>query len=110
MHNSAHLLFLLLALEAADGFGGVRGFLSQFGTINLKKRVSYAASWKMSNALVEAARGPALVIGTPIPRVYVYDHCPFCVRVRFILGLKNIKHNVVFLANDDIETPTKLVK
>ena len=52
----------------------------------------------------------ALVTGTPIPRLYVYDHCPFCVRVRFIMGIKNIKHNVVFLANDDIETPTKLVK
>eukprot|EP00291_Cryptomonas_curvata_P010421 CAMPEP_0172201790 /NCGR_PEP_ID=MMETSP1050-20130122/30230_1 /TAXON_ID=233186 /ORGANISM="Cryptomonas curvata, Strain CCAP979/52" /LENGTH=216 /DNA_ID=CAMNT_0012879545 /DNA_START=258 /DNA_END=905 /DNA_ORIENTATION=+ len=25
------------------------------------------------------------------------------------MGFKNIKHNVVFLANDDIETPTKLV-
>jgi len=29
--------------------------------------------------------------------------------VRLALGIKNIKHNVEFLANDDIPTPTKLV-
>jgi glutaredoxin 2 len=39
----------------------------------------------------------------------VYDHCPFCVRVRFALGLKNIKHRVNFLANDDVSLPTSLV-
>jgi glutaredoxin 2 len=44
-----------------------------------------------------------------LPTLYVYDHCPFCVRVRFALGVKNIKHNLHFLANDDIATPTKLV-
>ena len=41
--------------------------------------------------------------------LYVYDHCPFCVRVRLALGLKNIKHNLHFLANDDVKTPTDLV-
>jgi glutaredoxin 2 len=98
-------VFLLLA---AEGFAGVEGFLSEIGAIRLKT-VSHPTSWKMSNTLAEAARDPAKVTGAPIPRVYVYDHCPFCVRVRFVLGIKNIKHNVVFLANDDIETPTKLV-
>jgi hypothetical protein len=44
-----------------------------------------------------------------LPVVYVYDHCPFCVRVRLALGIMNVKHNVFFLANDDIPTPTKLV-
>jgi len=44
-----------------------------------------------------------------LPIVYVYDHCPFCVRVRLALGVKNVKHLVHFLANDDIPTPTKLV-
>jgi hypothetical protein len=61
------------------------------------------------NALGEPQRSPAIVPGTPLPRIYVYDHCPFCIRVRFIMGLKNIKHNVVFLANDDVHTPTNLV-
>ena len=49
------------------------------------------------------------VVLTPLPIVYVYDHCPFCVRVRLALGLKNVKHNVYFLANDDIPTPTALI-
>jgi glutaredoxin 2 len=44
-----------------------------------------------------------------IPTLYVYDHCPFCVRVRAAFGLKNIKHNLFFLANDDVATPTQLV-
>ena len=44
-----------------------------------------------------------------LPTVYVYDHCPFCVRVRVVLGIKNVKHNLHFLANDDIPTPTALV-
>ena len=43
------------------------------------------------------------------PFLYVYDHCPFCVRARMIFGLKKIPHQLVFLDNDDIETPTSLV-
>jgi len=46
---------------------------------------------------------------TLIPILYNYDHCPFCVRVRLALGFKNIKHNLVFLANDDVATPTAMV-
>lgn len=49
------------------------------------------------------------IIREELPIVYVYDHCPFCVRVRLALGIKNIKHTVVFLQNDDIKTPTKLI-
>eukprot|EP01035_Chromulina_nebulosa_P020165 gene20165-26179_t len=52
---------------------------------------------------------PARVILDPLPTLYVYDHCPFCVRVRLAFGLKNIKHEIRFLANDDIPTPTKLI-
>jgi len=52
---------------------------------------------------------PALVTLSPLPKVYVYDHCPFCVRVRLALGLKNIKHDVRFMANDDVELPTSMV-
>jgi glutaredoxin 2 len=44
-----------------------------------------------------------------LPTVFVYDHCPFCVRVRLALGLKNVKFNLQFLANDDVATPTSLV-
>lgn len=52
---------------------------------------------------------PDRVVRDILPTVYVYDHCPFCVRVRFALGLKNVKHNVDFMANDDKITPTALV-
>ena len=44
-----------------------------------------------------------------LPKIYVYDHCPFCVRVRLALGLKNVKHEAVFMANDDVATPTALL-
>lgn len=65
-----------------------------------------------ANALKAPATIKALVpkvVMTPLPKVYVYDHCPFCVRVRLALGVKNVKHEIIFLANDDIPTPTALV-
>lgn len=52
---------------------------------------------------------PDRVIMDQLPTLYVYDHCPFCVRVRLALGIKNVKHNLHFLANDDVKTPTSLV-
>lgn len=54
---------------------------------------------------------PRLIPEDPslIPTLYQYDHCPFCVRVRLALGFKNIKHNLVFMANDDVHTPTAMV-
>lgn len=65
----------------------------------------------MSTSATEVSpfvQGPR-VVRDELPIVYVYDHCPFCVRVRLALGIKNVKHNVYFLANDDIPTPTKLI-
>ncbi|KAI0566403.1 Glutaredoxin 2 [Gracilaria domingensis] len=52
---------------------------------------------------------PPRVVLNPLPSLLVYDHCPFCVRVRHLLGLKNVKYNLVWLASDDVETPTALV-
>lgn len=49
------------------------------------------------------------IVRDELPEVYVYDHCPFCVRVRLALGIKNVKHNCMFMPNDDIPTPTKLI-
>ncbi len=65
----------------------------------------------LSATTIEASpfvQGPRIV-REELPVVYAYDHCPFCVRVRLALGIKNVKHNVVFLQNDDIPTPTKLI-
>ncbi|WP_392562668.1 glutaredoxin 2 [Orbus sturtevantii] len=42
-------------------------------------------------------------------KLFVYDHCPFCVRARMIFGLKNIPFELIALANDDEETPIKMV-
>ena len=46
---------------------------------------------------------------TAPPRLRRTDHCPFCVRVRLAAGLLGIKHNLQFMANDDIPTPTALI-
>jgi len=43
-----------------------------------------------------------------LPKVYVYDHCPFCVRVRMIYGLKKIRHDLIWLQNDDKKTPSQM--
>eukprot|EP00808_Paulinella_micropora_P027227 g39812.t1 len=61
-----------------------------------------------SGNLALAPRPPPVVLPVT-PTVYIYDHCPFCLRVRLLLGLKNIKHKVVFMASDDVDTPTALV-
>lgn len=42
-------------------------------------------------------------------KLYVYDHCPFCVRSRMIFGLKDVACEIVTLRNDDEETPTRLI-
>lgn len=42
-------------------------------------------------------------------KLYVYDHCPFCVRARMIFGLKKVPYDLVFLANHDETTPIDLV-
>jgi glutaredoxin 2 len=45
----------------------------------------------------------------PLPKLYIYDACPFCVRARMIFGLKGVEHELVFLANHDEHTPIGLV-
>jgi glutaredoxin 2 len=42
-------------------------------------------------------------------KLYVYDHCPFCVKARMILGLKNIPFELVTMLNDDEATPTRMI-
>uniref|UniRef100_A0A7S2V214 GST N-terminal domain-containing protein n=1 Tax=Fibrocapsa japonica TaxID=94617 RepID=A0A7S2V214_9STRA len=71
-------------------------------------RPNIGLSMSAVSAPVSVPAAPRIVLD-PLPKVYVYDHCPFCVRVRLALGLKNVKHDIVFLANDDVATPTGLV-
>lgn len=42
-------------------------------------------------------------------KLYVYDHCPFCVRARMIFGLKDVACEIITLPNDDEETPARLI-
>lgn len=42
-------------------------------------------------------------------KLYIYDHCPFCLKARMIFGLKNIPVELVVLLNDDEVTPTKMI-
>lgn len=42
-------------------------------------------------------------------KLFAYDHCPYCLRARMILGLKKIPFELVILANDDEITPTRLI-
>lgn len=42
-------------------------------------------------------------------KLYVYDHCPYCVKARMIFGLKEVPFEIVILLNDDEETPTKMI-
>ncbi len=42
-------------------------------------------------------------------KLYIYDHCPFCVKARMIFGLKNIPVELNVLQNDDEATPTRMI-
>jgi len=35
------------------------------------------------------------------PKLYLYFHCPYCVRPQLVLGLKHIAHELVFLDHHD---------
>ena len=79
-------------------------FLAPTGSVSMASTRLHASTTETSPFV----QGPRIV-RDELPVVYVYDHCPFCVRVRVALGIKNVKHQVVFLQNDDIPTPTKLI-
>ncbi|SMB87377.1 glutaredoxin 2 [Pasteurella testudinis DSM 23072] len=42
-------------------------------------------------------------------KLFIYQHCPFCVKAAMIFGLKNIAVEKVVLMEDDIDTPTQMV-
>ena len=42
-------------------------------------------------------------------KLYIYDHCPYCVKAHMIFGLKNLPVELVYLLNDDEETPIKMI-
>ncbi|OCG49956.1 glutaredoxin, GrxB family [Gilliamella sp. Choc5-1] len=42
-------------------------------------------------------------------KLYIYEHCPFCVRARMIFGLKNIPVEQQVLLSDDFATPERMI-
>lgn len=42
-------------------------------------------------------------------KLYIYDHCPFCVRARMIFGLRGVEVEEAVLPNDDEETPIAMI-
>lgn len=95
-------IFAYVVLLAAT----TNAFMAPMQTV--KPRNSRAVMSASATEAFPFVQGPR-IIRDELPVVYVYDHCPFCVRVRLALGIKNVKHNVVFLQNDDVPTPSKLI-
>ncbi len=42
-------------------------------------------------------------------KLYIYEHCPYCVRVLVFLGLSDINLDIIVLENDDEKTPISMV-
>ena len=93
-------------------FSLIAGASRAFQTPLVQRTLARRSARSMADTTVEATpfvQPERVILDNPLPTVYVYDHCPYCVRVRFALGVKNVKHNVNFMANDDIPTPTALI-
>ncbi len=42
-------------------------------------------------------------------QLYIYEHCPYCIRVLMLIHTKKLDIELIVLSNDDVETPTKLI-
>lgn len=42
-------------------------------------------------------------------KLFAYDHCPFCVKVRMIFGIKHIDYDLVILQHNDEITPISMI-
>lgn len=42
-------------------------------------------------------------------KLYIYDHCPYCVKARMIFGFKKIPFKLICLLNDDEKTPISMI-
>ena len=41
--------------------------------------------------------------------LFVYEHCPYCIKARMIFGIKDLPVTIVFLDNDDEKTPIEMI-
>lgn len=42
-------------------------------------------------------------------KLYIYEHCPFCVRARMAFGLKGVPVQISVILEGDAETPVRLI-
>ena len=42
-------------------------------------------------------------------KLYIYEHCPFSARVRYVAGMLNIPLDIIILDYDDDKTPTDII-
>ena len=42
-------------------------------------------------------------------KLYIYDHCPFCIRARMAFALKHVAVELAVIAEGDVATPTAMV-
>ncbi len=42
-------------------------------------------------------------------KLFIYEHCPFCIRARMIFGIKKQPIDLEVLMDDDIATPTRMI-
>lgn len=42
-------------------------------------------------------------------KLYIYEHCPFCVMTKMIFVLKNYPVEIAYLLYDDVQTPMQMV-
>ena len=42
-------------------------------------------------------------------KLYQYDHCPYCVRVKMLLGRKKFPYETITIGYDDVQTPTNII-
>eukprot|EP00406_Dinophysis_acuminata_P060730 CAMPEP_0179280070 /NCGR_PEP_ID=MMETSP0797-20121207/36439_1 /TAXON_ID=47934 /ORGANISM="Dinophysis acuminata, Strain DAEP01" /LENGTH=322 /DNA_ID=CAMNT_0020988717 /DNA_START=3 /DNA_END=971 /DNA_ORIENTATION=- len=93
----------LAPMPGAGRLGAARSVRTPVGDVGTLPRRGPRA------AALAQRRADILASAATTPQLYVYDHCPFCVRVRLALGILQVPHRLVFLENDDVDTPTALV-
>ena len=42
-------------------------------------------------------------------KLFVYEHCPYCIRPRVVLGYKNIGCDIEYLLDNDIDGHTEKI-
>lgn len=112
MVKIATLFLLILSIADALSVTRARRTALRLSSEVVADTASASSNSSSSRTAVDKFVKPPRLIpedSSLVPTLYNYDHCPFCVRVRLALGFKNVKHNLIFMANDDVHMPSELV-